>query len=63
MIDQRQIIPRLEDNYIWVLPQIRSLDGQKVPEFTGSIVPNETRMTSYYYASKPILKVPKNPKC
>ncbi|MCY4490109.1 MAG: hypothetical protein OXC46_01435 [Thaumarchaeota archaeon] len=36
---------------------------KRCPEFTGSIVPNETRMTSYYYASKPILKVPKNPKC
>ena len=40
-----------------VLPPNSELGWPKdAKEFTGSIVPNETRMTSYCYAPKPILR-------
>ncbi|MCY4489885.1 MAG: hypothetical protein OXC46_00285 [Thaumarchaeota archaeon] len=44
-----------------VIHQIRSLDGQKLSEFTVSVIPNNASMTSYYTA-KHILKMLNNPK-
>ncbi|MCY4491798.1 MAG: hypothetical protein OXC46_10150 [Thaumarchaeota archaeon] len=37
------------------------MDGQKMSKFTIPITPNIAKEATYYYTSKPILKLLKNP--
>ena len=46
----------------WFFPKFGAWMAQRYKEFTVSAIPNNTRMTSYCYAPKSILNVPKNPK-
>ncbi|MCY4490565.1 MAG: hypothetical protein OXC46_03760 [Thaumarchaeota archaeon] len=38
------------------------MNGQKMPEFTTSTIPNTARVTIYCHMPEPILKMLKNPK-
>ena len=58
---------KILNNVIWGCPVVDSspnsdLGGQKMSEFSISLIPNTVRVAIYHYTPKHILKVLNNPK-